>query len=569
MSGDILQFVVYGALLLVLAYPLGLYMARIFSGERTWLTPVLAPVERLLYRASGVGAAPGGQHWTAYAKAVLIFNLAGFLVLYAVLRLQGLLPWNPQGFGPMSPDLAFSTAVSFVTNTNWQAYGGETTLSYFSQMVGLTVQNFVSAATGIAVGAAVIRGFAGRQVKDVGNFWVDLTRSVLHVLLPLSIVAALFLVWQGVPQNLMSYVHATTLDGGHQVIAQGPAASQIAIKQLGTNGGGFFNVNSSHPYENPTPISNLLEAIYILLIPAAFCFMFGRMVRDMRQGVAIVVAMLVLFVGALALTYGSDIGGNPELSALPIDQSAGNMEGKEVRFGVGNSALWATATTAASNGSVNSMHESYMPLAMLAPMLQMQTGEVVFGGVGSGFYGMLLFVVLTVFLAGLMVGRTPEYLGKKIEAKEVKLSILTFLVMPVGVLGFGALAAVLPVALSSLTHTGPHGLSEILYAYSSATGNNGSAFAGFGANTPYHNTMQGIAMLLGRYVFIVPMLAVAGALAAKKTAPASSGTFPTHTPLFVILLVAVVLILGGLTFFPALALGPIAEHVVMLAGETF
>ena len=569
MAGDILQFVIYGALLLLLAYPLGTYMARVFSGERTWLTPALAPIERLLYRGCGVGGAPGGQHWTAYAKAVLIFNLVGWLVLYAVLRLQGLLPWNPQGFGPMSPDLAFNTAVSFVTNTNWQAYGGETTLSYFSQMVGLTVQNFVSAATGIAVGAAVIRGFAGRDVKDVGNFWVDLTRSVLYVLLPLSIIAALLLVWQGVPQDLARYVHATTLEGGQQVIAQGPVASQLAIKQLGTNGGGFFNANSAHPYENPTPLSNLLEMVFILLIPAAFCFMFGRMVKDMRQGVAILAAMLVLFVGALALTYGSEIGGNPELSALPIDQSAGNMEGKEVRFGVGNSALWATATTAASNGSVNAMHESFTPLAMLAPMLQIQTGEVVFGGVGSGFYGMLLFVVLTVFLAGLMVGRTPEYLGKKIEAKEVKLAILTFLVMPVGVLGFGALAAVLPVALASVQQAGPHGLSEILYAYSSATGNNGSAFAGFAANTPYHNTMQGIAMLLGRYVFIVPMLAIAGSLAAKKVAPASSGTFPTHTPLFVTLLVAVVLIIGGLTFFPALALGPIAEHFAMLAGQTF
>jgi potassium-transporting ATPase potassium-binding subunit len=569
MAGDILQFVIYGALLLVLAYPLGIYMARVFSGERTWLTPVLAPAERLLYRGCGVGATPAGQHWTAYAKAVLIFNLLGLLLLYAILRLQGLLPWNPQGLGPMSPDLAFNTAVSFITNTNWQSYGGEATLSYFSQMVGLTVQNFVSAATGIAVGAAVIRGFAGRQAKDVGNFWVDLTRSILYLLLPLSIVAALLLVWQGVPQNLMNYVHATALEGGQQVIAQGPVAAQVAIKQLGTNGGGFFNVNSAHPYENPTPLSNLLEMVYILLIPAAFCVMFGRMVKDMRQGVAILVAMLVLFAGTLALTYGSELGSNPEMASLPIDQSAGNMEGKEVRFGVGNSALWATATTAASNGSVNSMHESYRPLAMLAPMLQIQTGEVVFGGVGSGFYGMLLFVVLTVFMAGLMVGRTPEYLGKKIEAKEVKLAILTFLVMPVGVLGLGALAAVLPVALASVTQAGPHGLSEILYNYSSATGNNGSAFAGFGANTPYHNTMLGIAMLLGRYVYIVPMLAVAGALATKKIAPPSSGTFPTYTPLFVVLLVSVVLVFGSLTFFPALALGPIAEHFVMLSGQAF
>jgi K+-transporting ATPase ATPase A chain len=567
MASDILQFVIYGALLLALAYPLGIYMARVFSGERTWLTPVLAPAERLLYRAAGVGGTPGGQHWTAYAMAVLIFNLGGWLVLYAILRLQGFLPWNPQGLGPMSPDLAFNTAVSFVTNTNWQAYGGETTLSYFSQMAGLTVQNFVSAATGIAVGAAVIRGFAGRQVRDVGNFWVDLARSVVYLLLPLSVIAALLLVWQGVPQNLMS-TSSDDRRGAQQTIARdGRLADrhQAARHQRRR----FFNVNSAHPYENPTALSNLLELVYILLIPAAFCVMFGRMVKDMRQGLAILAAMLVLFAGALALTYGSEVGGNPELASLPIDQSAGNMEGKEVRFGVGNSALWATATTAASNGSVNSMHESYMPLGALAPMLQMQIGEVIFGGVGSGFYGMLLFVVLTVFMAGLMVGRTPEYLGKKIEAKEVKLSILTFLIMPVGVLGFGALAAVLPVALASVTHAGPHGLAEILYNYSSATGNNGSAFAGFGANTPYHNTMQGIAMLLGRYVFIVPMLAVAGALATKKIAPPSSGTFPTHTPLFVTLLVAVILIVGGLTFFPALALGPIAEHFAMLSGQAF
>jgi K+-transporting ATPase ATPase A chain len=569
MASDILQFILYGVLLALLAWPLGLYMARVFSDERTWLTPVLAPVERALYGLAGVGRDPAGQHWTRYALAVLAFNLVGWLFLYAVLRLQHVLPWNPEGMAPMAPDLAFNTAVSFVTNTNWQAYGGEATLSYFSQMVGLTVQNFVSAATGIAVGAAVIRGFGGRQLKTLGNFWVDLTRSILYVLLPLSIVAALVLTWQGVPQNLSSYVEATTLEGTSQVIAQGPVASQVAIKQLGTNGGGFFNANSSVPYENPTPLSNLIEMLAILLVPAAFCFMFGRMVRDMRQGVAIFAAMMVLFTGALALTYGAEIGGNPLVAELGIDQSAGNMEGKEVRFGVGNSALWATATTAASNGSVNAMHDSFMPLGMLAPMLQMQVGEIIFGGVGSGFYGMLLFVVLTVFLAGLMVGRTPEYLGKKIEAKEVKLAILAFLVMPVGVLILGALAVVLPVSLASLQDGGPHGFSEILYAYSSGTGNNGSAFAGFGAGTIYHNTMIGIAMLLGRYAMLIPMLAVAGALAVKTISPPSAGTFPTHTPLFVVLLIAVVLIIGGLTFFPALALGPIAEHFALLAGQTF
>lgn len=568
MAPDILQFILYAAVLTALAWPLGLYLARVYEGGRNWLTPVLAPVERGFYALAGIRP-DQTQHWTRYALSVLAFSLGSWAVLYAILRLQHLLPFNPQGFGPLSPDLSFNTAVSFTTNTNWQAYGGETTMSYFSQMAGLTVQNFVSAGVGMAVCAAIIRGFFARERKALGNFWVDLTRSVLYVLLPLSIVLTLFLVWQGVPQNLMAYVSATTVEGAQQSISQGPAASQIAVKQLGTNGGGFWNANSAVPYENPTPLSNLAEMVSILLVPAAFCFMFGRMVKDMRQGVAIFAAMGILFLGAFALTYVSEVPGNPAFASLPVDQSAGNMEGKEVRFGVGNSALWATATTAASNGSVNSMHDSFMPLGALAPMLLMQVGEVVFGGVGSGFYGMLSFVVLTVFLAGLMVGRTPEYLGKKIEAREVKLAVVAFLVMPVGVLGFGALAAVLPMSLSSLQDAGPHGLSEILYAYSSATGNNGSAFAGFGANVPYHNTMQGIAMLLGRFVYIVPMLAVAGSLAAKKSAPPSSGTFPTHGPLFVTLLVAVILILGGLTFFPALALGPIAEHVSMLAGKTF
>ncbi|SKA17644.1 potassium-transporting ATPase subunit KdpA [Consotaella salsifontis] len=569
MASDILQFILYCVLLTALAWPLGLYMASVFNGERTFLTPILAPVEGLFASACGVDGQKCDQHWTRYALSVLAFNAAGWLMLYAVLRLQGVLPWNPQGLPGLSPDLAFNTAVSFVTNTNWQAYGGETTMSYFSQMVGLTVQNFVSAATGIAVGAAVIRGFFGRETRGIGNFWIDLIRSVLYVLLPLSILFGLFLVWQGVPQNLTHYVDVTTLEGAKQTIAQGPAASQIAIKQLGTNGGGFFNANSAVPYENPTPLTNFVEMLAILLIPAAFPFMFGRMVKDMRQGIAIFAAMGILFLAALGLTYGSEIQGNPVYAEMPVDQTAGNMEGKEVRFGVGNSALWASATTAASNGSVNAMHDSFTPLGALAPMLQMQIGEVVFGGVGSGFYGMLLFVVLTVFIAGLMVGRTPEYLGKKIEAREVKLAVITFLVMPLGVLVFGAMAAVIPTALASVQDAGPHGLSEILYAYSSGTGNNGSAFAGFGANTPYHNTMIGIAMLLGRYVFIVPMLAIAGSLAAKKTVPASAGTFPTHSPLFVGLLVAVILIIGGLTFFPALALGPIAEHTAMLAGQTF
>ncbi len=569
MASDILQFILYAAVLTALAWPLGLYMARVYADERTLLSPVLQPIENGFYRLAGVDQAKGGQHWTRYAVSVLSFSLLCFLAVYTILRLQAYLPFNPRHLAGLSPKLAFSTAVSFMTNTNWQAYGGETTMSYFSQAVALTVQNFVSAAAGMAIAAAVIRGFASREVRVLGNFWVDLTRSVLYILLPLSIVLGLVLVWQGVPQNWMHYVDATTLQGAHQTIAQGPAASQIAIKQLGTNGGGFFNANSAVPYENPTPFSDFLEMLAILLISAAFCFMFGKMMKDMRQGIAIFAAMGVLFLGALAATYGPEIRGNTEFASLPIEQSAGNMEGKEVRFGVGNSALWATATTAASNGSVNSMHDSYTPLAMLAPMLQMQIGEIVFGGVGSGFYGMLAFVLLTVFIAGLMVGRTPEYLGKKIEAKEVKLAVITFLVMPLGVLGLSALGVVLPAGLSSLANQGPHGLSEILYAFSSATGNNGSAFAGLNADTTFYDTLQGIAMLAGRFVFIVPMLAIAGSLAAKKTVPASAGTFPTHTPLFVVLLVAVILIIGGLTFFPALALGPIAEHFAMITGQTF
>lgn len=568
MASDLLLFLLYALIVGGLAWPLGVYMARVFAGERTLLAPVAGPMERGILGALGP-AALRDQHWTRYALSVLAFNLAGWLFLYAVLRLQHLLPWNPQGRPPMSADLAFNTAVSFVTNTNWQAYGGETALSYFSQMVGLTVQNFLSAATGMAVAVAVIRGFAPTKSPTLGNFWADATRAVLYVLLPLSILAALVLVWQGVPQTLQAYVHATTLEGSDQLIGMGPAASQIAIKQLGTNGGGFFNVNSAHPFENPTVLSNMVQLVYILLIPAAFCFLFGRMVRDMRQGVAIFAAMGLLFVAGLAVVYGAELRGNPLLDALPIDQAAGNMEGKEARFGVGLSALWATATTAASNGSVNAMHDSFTPLGSLPLLLNMQVGEVIFGGVGAGFYGMLLFVVLTVFLAGLMVGRTPEYLGKKIQAKEVKLAVIAFLSMPVGVLVFGALAATVPSALTAVQDPGPHGLSEILYAYSSATGNNGSAFAGYGAATPFHTTLQGIAMMLGRYAFIVPMLAIAGSLAGKASAPASTGTFPTHGPLFVVLLMTVVLIMGGLTFFPALALGPLAEHVSMAAGQSF
>lgn len=569
MTTDLGQFALYCAILLACAPLLGGYMYRVYSGQAVLLSPVFKPVEKVIYRICGIDA-QASQHWSRYAVTLLAFNAAGWVLLFAILRLQHLLPWNPAGLAPMSSDLAFNTAVSFVTNTNWQAYGGETSLSYFSQMVGLTMQNFVSASTGMAVGVAVIRGFAGRKIRDLGNFHVDMTRGVLYVLLPLSIVAAIFLMSQGVPQNLNSYVDATTLEGTKQVLAQGPAASQIAIKQLGTNGGGFFNVNSSHPYENPTPLSNLLQMVYLLLIPAAFCFLFGKMVNDRRQGIAIFAVMAVLFVGGFAATYSAESSGNALLAnSSTIIADPGNMEGKETRFGILNSTLWATATTAASNGSVNAMHDSLTPLGGMVTMLNMQLGEIVYGGVGAGFYGMLLFVVLTVFIAGLMVGRTPEYLGKKIEAREIKLAVLAILTMPIGILVFGALSATVPVAMTAVQDAGPHGLSEILYAYSSATGNNGSAFAGFGAGMPFHTTLQGIAMLLGRYGFIIPILAIAGSLGTKNVVPVSGGTFPTHGPLFVTLLIAVILIVGGLTFFPALALGPIAEHFAMLAGIAY
>ncbi|MBR9778434.1 MAG: potassium-transporting ATPase subunit KdpA [Rhodospirillales bacterium] len=569
MITDLGQFALYCAILLACAPLLGGYMYRVYSGQAVLLSPVFKPVEKVIYRICGIDA-QASQHWSRYAVTLLAFNAAGWVLLFAILRLQHLLPWNPAGLAPMSSDLAFNTAVSFVTNTNWQAYGGETSLSYFSQMVGLTMQNFVSASTGMAVGVAVIRGFAGRKVRDLGNFHVDMTRGVLYVLLPLSIVAAIFLMSQGVPQNLNSYVDATTLEGTKQVLAQGPAASQIAIKQLGTNGGGFFNVNSSHPYENPTPLSNLLQMVYLLLIPAAFCFLFGKMVNERRQGIAIFAVMAVLFVGGFTATYSAESSGNALLTnSSTIVANPGNMEGKETRFGILNSTLWATATTAASNGSVNAMHDSLTPLGGMVTMLNMQLGEIVYGGVGAGFYGMLLFVVLTVFIAGLMVGRTPEYLGKKIEAREIKLAVLAILTMPIGILVFGALSVTVPVAMTAVQDAGPHGLSEILYAYSSATGNNGSAFAGFGAGMPFHTTLQGIAMLLGRYGFIIPILAIAGSLGTKNVVPVSGGTFPTHGPLFVTLLIAVILIVGGLTFFPALALGPIAEHFAMLAGIAY
>jgi potassium-transporting ATPase potassium-binding subunit len=555
---DLAGYLLYLGVLIGLALPLGSYMARVYDGRIT----ALAPLERALLRMAGSDPARE-QGWRGYAAAVLALNAAGFVALYAVLRLQGLLPLNPDGIEAMAPDLAFNTAVSFVTNTDWQAYSGEAQLSYLSQMIGLTVQNFVSAGTGMAVAVAVVRGFTGAKGTTLGNFWVDLTRSILYVLLPLSILLALFLALQGVPQTLLGAVHATTVEGADQVIARGPAAAQIAIKQLGTNGGGFFGVNAAHPFENPTIASNMAQTIAILLIPVAFCFLFGQMARDRRQGWAIFAAMAVMFVAGLAVIHVYEAAGNAALGAGP------NMEGKEMRFGANLSSLWAAATTAASNGSVNAMHDSFMPLSGMVMLVNMQVGEVIFGGVGAGLYGMLLYVVLAVFLAGLMVGRTPEYLGRKIEAREVTLAVLAFLSMPLGILVGGAIAASVPAALAAVQDPGPHGLSEILYAYSSATGNNGSAFGGWGAALPWHTTALGIAMLLGRYAIIIPMLAIAGSMVRKTPSPVTAGTFPTHGPLFVTLLVLTVLILGALTFFPVLALGPIAEETARAAGQSF
>ncbi|EWY42438.1 ATPase [Skermanella stibiiresistens SB22] len=567
-SAGLLQIALYLVILTALTPVLGGYMARVFGAGPAPLDRVLGPVERGLYRLCGVDPARE-QHWTHYAASLLAFNLLGLLALYGLLRLQHGLPLNPADMSAVAPDLAFNTAVSFTTNTNWQAYSGEAALGYLVQMTGLTVQNFVSAATGIAVLVALIRGFARRGTRTVGNFWVDLVRGTLYLLLPLSIVLALFLVWQGVPQNFDAYVTAQTLEGGQQVIAQGPAASQIAIKQIGSNGGGFFGVNSAHPYENPTPATNLVEMLFLLALAAGLTDTFGRMVGDRRQGWAIFAAMGVMLVIGIGVATWAESATNPALIAAGVDGLGGNMEGKEVRFGVANSALWAVATTAASNGSVNAMHDSFMPLGGMVPMVNMMLGEVVFGGVGAGLYGMMIFVLLAVFIAGLMVGRTPEYLGKKIEAKEIKLAMIAALTVPFGVLGLSALTLVVPAAAASIQDAGPHGLSEVLYAYASGTGNNGSAFGGFGANTPFHNTALAVAMLFGRFLVILPVLAIAGTLAAKKTLPASAGTFPTHGPLFVGLLIGVVLIVGGLTFFPALSLGPIVEHLLMTQGISF
>jgi len=601
MTGNgVLQLVVYVVVLLALAKPLGAYMARVYEGRPLALDRLLGWLERLIYKLSGVR--PGNEMgWKTYAATMLLFNLAGVLVVYALQRLQGLLPLNPQQLGAVSPDSSFNTAVSFATNTNWQGYGGETTMSYLTQMVGLTVQNFASAASGMAVLVALIRGFARRSAETIGNFWVDLTRTTLYILLPLSFVFALVLVSQGVVQTFGPYAKATVVqptsydepitdkDGKpvldekgqpktkkstltEQVIAVGPAASQIAIKQLGTNGGGFFNVNSAHPFENPTPLSNFLELLAILMIPAALCYTFGVMVGDTRQGWTVLAAMTVIFVGLLAVCVVAEQNGavfvkqgvDHTASAL---QSGGNMEGKEVRFGIATSALWATATTAASNGSVNSMHDSYTPLGGLVPMWMIQLGEVVYGGVGSGLYGMLMFAIIAVFVAGLMVGRTPEYLGKKIEAYEMKMSSLVILITPALVLIGTSIGVVTAAGTAGIANPGIHGFSEILYAFSSASNNNGSAFAGLSVNTPFYNTALGLCILFGRYWLAIPVLAIAGSLAKKKIVPGGAGTLPTHTPLFVALLVGVVILVGALTFVPALALGPIVEHLTLIAAK--
>lgn len=556
---DIGLLLAFFALVLVPAPFLGRYLYRAMEGQRTWLSPVLRPLERVCYKVGGVDER-AEQSWQGYTLALLAFSGVSLLVLFTILLLQHQLPLNPQGLPGLEWTLALNTAVSFVTNTNWQAYSGEAALSYFSQMVGLGVQNFVSPAVGLAILVAFARGIAHKSSAGIGNFWVDLTRAVLYGLLPLCLVLALLLVWQGVPQTFMDYVQVKTLTGADQTIPLGPAASQIAIKQLGTNGGGFFGVNSAHPFENPTAWSNLLEVVSILLIPAALVFTFGHYVKDLRQSRAILACMLLLFVVGLGVSLWAEYRPNPALAALPIEQ-AGSLEGKEVRFGSTASALWAVATTAASNGSVNAMHDSFSAIGGLVPLFNMQLGEIVFGGVGAGLYGMLLFVLIAVFLAGLMIGRTPEYLGKKLEAREVRLLVATLLVMPVGVLVFSALAISLDGPAASITNPGAHGFSQALYAYTSGTANNGSAFAGFGANTAFHNLLIALAMLIGRFGYILPILAIAGSLAAKKRAPIDGNGFPTHGPLFVVLLTLTILLVGGLTFLPALALGPLAEHL--------
>jgi len=574
-----LQIAVFFAIILAFTKPLGIFMARVFEGRRTFLHPLMRPLEVWTYKLVGIDERTE-QRWTQYTASLLAFSIFSFLFVYLLERLQGVLPLNPQhfGIGQVSPDLAFNTAVSFVTNTNWQSYSGESTFSYLVQMAALTVQNFASAAAGIAVAIALVRGFARQQINSLGNFWVDLTRGALYILLPISLIAALILCSQGVIQNLHSYTVANTLEGARQVIAQGPVASQEAIKMLGTNGGGFFNANSAHPFENPTPISNLLEIVLIFLIPAGLTYTFGVLTGDRRQGWAIFSACAAMFLIGAFFCYWAEQNGNPAFAKLGVEphatatQPGGNMEGKETRFGIAATALFATITTDASCGAVNGMHDSFTPLGGLVPLFNIQTGEVIFGGVGAGLCGILLYAIVAVFIAGLMVGRTPEYAGKKIEQKEVKMAMLALIATAFGILVISALSLIANPAgseSSALTNNGPHGFSEVLYAYSSATGNNGSAFGGLGANTPWYNLTLGLAMLTGRFLFLIPLLAAAGSLARKKKIPASSGTFPTHGPLFVTLLVGTVVLVGALTFFPALALGPIVEHYLMHDGKLF
>jgi len=561
-----IQILLYCAIVVALAKPLGWYMTRVFNGESTFLSPVLRPVERGLYWIGGVDE-KREQHWLTYTVAMLLFHVGGFLVIYGLMRLQALLPFNPEDQSAVAADLSFNTAISFITNTNWQNYGGESTLSYLVQMLGLTHQNFLSAATGIALAVAVIRGFSRSSMRTIGNFWVDVTRGTLYVLLPICVVYTLFLVWQGMPQTLGAYVEATTLEGAKQTIAVGPVASQVAIKMLGTNGGGFFNANAAHPFENPTALSNFVQMLSIFVIGAAMTNVFGRMVGNQRQGFAILAVMGVLFLAGVAVTYWAEAGGTSAMHALGL--TGGNMEGKEVRFGIVASSLFAVITTAASCGAVNAMHDSFTALGGMIPLINMQLGEIIVGGVGAGLYGMLLFVVLAIFVAGLMVGRTPEYVGKKIEAREVKMAMLAILVLPLMYLGWTAVAVVFPPAVASMANAGPHGFTEVLYAYTSATGNNGSAFGGLTGNTLFYNLTLASSMFVGRFFMIVPAMAMAGSLAAKKAIPASAGTLPTTGGLFVGLVVGVILIIGGLTFFPALALGPIVEHLAMNANTLF
>jgi K+-transporting ATPase ATPase A chain len=561
-----IQILLYCAIVVALVKPLGWYMTRVFNGESTFLSPVLRPVERGLYWIGGVDD-KREQHWLTYTVAMLLFHVGGFLIIYGLMRLQALLPLNPAEQSAVAPDLSFNTAISFLTNTNWQNYGGESTLSYLTQMVGLTHQNFLSAATGIALAVALIRGFSRSSMRTIGNFWVDVTRCTLYVLLPICIIYTLFLVWQGMPQTLGAYVEATTLEGAKQTIAVGPVASQVAIKMLGTNGGGFFNANAAHPFENPTALSNFVQMISIFALGAALTNVFGRMVGNQRQGWAILAVMGVLFLAGVAVAYWAEANGTSTLASLGL--TGGNMEGKEVRFGIVASSLFAVITTAASCGAVNAMHDSFTALGGMIPLINMQLGEIIVGGVGAGLYGMLLFVVLAIFVAGLMVGRTPEYVGKKIEAREVKMAMLAILVLPLMYLGWTAVAVVLPSAVASMANSGPHGFTEVLYAFTSATGNNGSAFGGLTGNTFFYNLTLASSMFVGRFFMIVPAMALAGSLAAKKSIPPSAGTLPTTGGLFVGLVVGVILIIGGLTFFPALALGPIVEHLAMNANTLF